>query len=201
MSTINVQGRIDIKSLAMVARAYLERGSMFTCRSDLMGRIVDDASIAAERLGVDRPETDEAAFDYLKSVGINLASSDRGRREVRRALIRDVGVHDYYGEDLMQKRTTKRDMGNASIDYKEMYDTVANFQKAKGIVPVSFEKFMEGKKREDGLYTTNIPAEDTMNDTVVVDPKAYIEKEEKRMAAEKVAYSPEALRQALNPGA
>jgi len=152
MSTVNVQGRIDMKSLAAVARAYVERGSTFGSRSDLMWRIVEDAAIAAENSGATRPNTDEEALQYLRQVGLNIAMSDRSRREVRRALIDDVGVHDYYSEDLFARRVTKAQLKNRPKNtqtdeelFKELYEAGVKLG-YKG----TYEEYTAGMRGDSG---------------------------------------------------
>ncbi len=196
MGAVNVQGRIDMKSLATVTMAYLDRGSSFASRSDLMWRIVEDAAIAAEAVGAKRPETDEAALHYLEAVGINLTGSDRGRREVRRALIGDTGVHDFYGEDLFGRRTTKgqsKQRGKVEDLFwrtdVELYNEVADNMKRMGLVPISFEEYIENKAKKEAEAAAQAAEE--------IDQVAYAEKEAKRLAEEKAAYSPEALQAAL----
>lgn len=183
--SVNVQGRVDLCSLATVAKAYIERGYVPVSRSELMGRIVDDSAIAAERAGVERFVSLDDAVEYLESVGLQIAVGERSRREVRRDLIRDVGLHDFYGEDLMSRRVTRKkqtqeEKGKFWEDDRNAYDAACEAFRRSGLVPISFEQFLENKKKYEA-EKREIGKEETIV-VETVDPVAFAEKERVKLA-------------------
>lgn len=106
--SVNIQSRIDICSLATIARAYVERGAELSTRSELVARIVEDMAMVAMNSGVERFSDVEEAEYYLKRQGLVVASSPRAKKEMWRDKVRNTGLHDFGSADAFAtKRATK----------------------------------------------------------------------------------------------
>ncbi len=106
--SVNIQSRIDICSLATIARAYVERGAELSTRSELVARIVEDMAMIATSSGVDRFSDVEEAEYYLERQGLVVASSPRAKKELWKDKVRNTGLHDFGSADMFStKRATK----------------------------------------------------------------------------------------------
>lgn len=167
--SVNVQARIDLCSLATVAKAYEARGFRAKTRSDLVWQIVEDMAMIAEKIGTERFEMLEDAIVYLYSIGLQVEISERNKRELRKDRVRETGLYDFGSEDALEsRRVSKRGMRGLDFNNEEEhYRTIAEAMRRSGVAPMSFETY---KKRKEEI------------DKEAVDIATFAEKEEEKKA-------------------
>lgn len=140
--TISIQGRVEIISLATLARAYEEGGLRLRSKSDILWHAIEQLSAAYQKQGIVPFETVEDALSYMESLRIPLATSARTRREVQNAQVKQNLEMDF--PDYRQGARVTKDMLQKSD--REEYEEAAAAIRGIGGTPISFEQFMENKK-------------------------------------------------------
>lgn len=141
--TVPIGGRVSIISLAMTADLLSNMNIPATTKSDLVWKIVELGASLAKKRGIPEYETSEAAIQSLQRRGLDLRTSDRGRRSVARALQDEVMSTDFDAE-YMPNRVTK-DMLTKTL--REEYQAAASVARDLGIEPISFEEFCANKEK------------------------------------------------------
>jgi hypothetical protein len=105
--TMTVPGRVDIVSYATVVRGYAERGIHLKTKSDVIWQVVEDMAAFMERQGTERYAMVDAALDALTRAGLFMATNDRAKRSIARALQTDV-LAEVDMQDYGTQRVTKK---------------------------------------------------------------------------------------------
>ena len=159
MSSVAVGGRVDIKSLALVADLAEELKMPSVTKSDLLWKAVEIAATVAKKRGMRQYETAEEAMQSLHQRGLNLGTSERGRRSVAKVLQDEVMDLDFEG--VGTKRVTKSMLAtNPKMEYALACMTAREY----GIEPPSFEEFL---KRKEELATKQPPLKNSTKDESV----------------------------------
>jgi hypothetical protein len=175
-ATVNVQARLSICSLATLASAYVSEGNILRSKSDLIWKAVEHLVGLYEEQGIERITDVYEAVAYMEKIGLYLDSSKRTTRQIQTALVKANAMADFGTPDF-GRAITKRALLSKE---REEYDIAAAAIKAQGLVPISFEQFLENKRKKETVVET-------------VNEGDFAKKEKDRLAAEKAAYSPEAL--------
>jgi len=94
--TVSIAGRIDICSMATVARGYLERGVRIRSRSDLLWQAVEHVAAIMVKTEESEAFTDvREATNYLRAIGLTLETNQRALRSVGRAKLLQDAEEDY----------------------------------------------------------------------------------------------------------
>ena len=105
--TISVQGRVDITSLATLARAYLHEGHNIKSKSDILWRAVEQLSIMyCRKHGTEAFATIPDALEYMESIGLSLGTNSRAQKAILQAQS-DESYFMEFGEDVPAVTTKK----------------------------------------------------------------------------------------------
>lgn len=107
--SVNVQTRLNICTLASLARAYSAEGAFVKSRSDLVWKAVEQVMNLYESKGAVRFTDVYDALSYLDSVGLHLDTSKRTRRQVQSAMVGQNAESDF-GLENFGPRVTKRQL-------------------------------------------------------------------------------------------
>lgn len=117
-TTINIQSRVEICSIASLTRAYIKEGHTLRSKSDIIWRAIEQLSLMYERKHEeDRFSDPVEAIDYMERVGLSLGTNARTMKALQQA----QADHSYFaetGEVFSGFRTTKGKMvgGGAGPD-------------------------------------------------------------------------------------
>jgi Mg-chelatase subunit ChlI len=145
--TIPVPSRVNVCSFATLARAYEAEGIRLRSKSDILWQAVEQlATLYSRKQGIE-PFTDiYEAVEYMERIGLPLATNKTVDRAIRTAaqmqnLEGDFGVSStgYSTKKGLQKEEREGD--------RKLYDIVANSIRKGGGTPMSYEQYMENKKR------------------------------------------------------
>jgi hypothetical protein len=185
-NAINIQARLDICTVASLARAYTREGVLIRSKSDLVWKAMEQlVNLYESKMPIRFTDVYEA-LTFLDSLGLQLDTSKRTKRQVMSAQVNQNAVSDF-GYETFGKKVTKRQIVTTMGD-REEYDLAVQAGKMMGLPIISFEEFMENKR---GLKKPSDVIKETTNE---VD---FAAKEKERLAAEKAAYDPGALRAAM----
>ena len=188
--TVTVSGRVEICSLASVARAYEKEGLLLRSKSDILWQAIEQLSLLYSKKHGIEPFADvrEAAF-YMKTIGLPLDTSTRTIRDIATAKVCQDAEEDYGLESLermIERKSRVSSSPSSSLpkkkgDETETYRKLYTQAKERGFSG-TFEEFLEGiEKVKTGI-----------------DQQAFSLKEEQRLQEEKTAYNADALRSALS---
>jgi len=139
---VSIQARIDIISLATLARAFNNAGLRIMTKSDLVWEAIEQIASAYQRKGATRFETIEDALAYLEHAGLPIGTNKRALRSIMKAQVAQNLEMDF--PDYRQgARVTK---GMLQKSDREEYEEAAAAIRGIGGTPISFEQFMENKK-------------------------------------------------------
>jgi nucleoid-associated protein YgaU len=206
--TISFPGRVDICSVATLLKGYNEAGIFIRSKSDLIWQAVEELSKVAESRGTVRFEDVDEAIAYMDQVGMSLKTNNRAIRSLISAQHRQVAAQDFGRQDFPKPLTNKKQM---AIDDNELlrrdYVAMTEVQASRGLPPPTIEEFKKMRERarreiEERTRPMQAVADEQEDEPVVetVDPAEREKRERERIATEKAAYSPDALRQAMKSG-
>ena len=191
-NSINVQARLDLCTLATLAKAYIGEGAILRSKSDLVWKAIEHIVSMYESNGIKKFTDVYEALDYMDKIGLYLDTSKRTKRQVQNAMVNQNAVSDFgmqnFGRATTRKQVTDE---NQRVNELKAFYTIMVEHNTKNNLPVpTFEEFKI-------LATT--PSVHTEEEVVkeTIDPIKRVESDKARMAAEKAAYSPEALRNAM----
>lgn len=106
--TIPIQGRIDIKSFAALARAYATEHVPFRTKSDILWMAVEQlAAMYMQKHETGQFETMADALEFLDSVGVPLGTNYRTRQNVAQSLAAE-SFYQETGQDVTFRPVTVR---------------------------------------------------------------------------------------------
>jgi hypothetical protein len=174
--TIPVPGRVSVCSFATLARAYEAEGIRLRSKSDILWQAVEQLAMLYSKKQGTEPFTDVYdAVEYMDSIGLPLATNKTVDRAIRTAAQRQNLDMDFDGVEI-DHRTKKKMREEERDNERQLYDIVAASIRKGGDTPMSYEQYMENKKRVVEQQT-----EDAMVETV--NEAEFAAKEEQKMAA------------------
>lgn len=194
--TINVQARLSMKTLATLARAYVDKDNVYIkSKSDLIWKALEQLTALYVENGAILFEDTTEAIRYLDSIGLSLATSSRTKRQVQTSLVRATALADFGMPDFGATTTKKMVIENDRMMHKLASDEM----RAMGLSPISFEEFMENKRQKQASEGERVALSNGEQASIhsPIDTVAYEEKERLRKEEEKKAASPEALLAAM----
>lgn len=141
MDSINIQARLDICTLASLARVYVEDGNILRSKSDLVWKAVEQIFSLYEEEGRERFTDVYEAIAFLRKLGLTLDTNNRTKRQIQSAMVRQTIKDDF--DNKMDPLITKKSLIDSSDE--EQYALMANAIKALGQEPISFEEFKKRK--------------------------------------------------------
>ena len=208
-TSMTVAGRVEICSFATLVRAYEREGLRLRSKSDTIWQAVEQLTVMYSKKHNTEPFTDiREAVSYMMQIGMPLDTCTRAMQSIATAKICQDAAEDYGLETLqtMMKKVTLTSMRKNSVTASpsaalwksdvDEYNTVADLMKQRGIVPPTFDEFVE-EKRVAQPEPAPVAQATQPSGSGPIDEIEYAEKERKKMAEIKAAYSPEALRAAI----
>ena len=183
-TTMNVQGRVDIRTLASIVKAYNARGFIVRSKSDVIWKVTEQIMSLLEREGEMRFELVTDAIDYLNRMGLYLETNSRARRQIAVALTNeDASLEDV---DLPEQRMTvakmtgrvRYDKGKSSR--RSLYEAMVQVMRADGKEAMSFEEYNEKMDEKDRTATIGVET---------VNPVEFADKEAEKLRKLKEAMS------------
>lgn len=199
-TNITVSARLDICTFATIARAYEKEGLRLRSKSDIVWQAVEQiAALYTKKYNIDPISDIREAEEYMDRIGMPLGTNMHAMQDLNRAKVYQDAEEDYGAEDLevMKKRVQFKGMRKSSVatvvaptyrtDEERQRDL---YRQAQGIG-------FAGTYEEYVSTITDYMREQEGRVKETVNSKDFVAKEKVRMAAEKAAYSPEALRAAM----
>lgn len=187
MNSINVQARLDICTVATLAKAYIQEGVLIRSKSDLIWKAVEQLVAMYVSKGAVCYTDVYDALEYLNSIGLYLDSSRRTTRQVQSAQVNQNAISDF-GYENFGARVTKRGLLKAAQSEEAMLKELYN-EAVKHGYKDSWEEYKA--KMENATPAPEGVVRETSN------PAEMERRERERLAAEKAAYDPAALRAAM----
>lgn len=191
-NSINIQARLDLCTLATLAKAYIGEGAILRSKSDLVWKAIEHIVSMYESNGIKKFTDVYEALDYMDKIGLYLDTSKRTKRQVQTAMVNQNAVSDFgvqnFGRPMNRKQVI--DESQRTNELKAFYAILVDHNTKNGLPIPTFEEY-----RVIATKPLNYPEEETVVETT--NPEKFVAKEKERMAAEKAAYSPEALRNAM----
>ena len=151
--SVNVQSRIDVCTLASIARVYEERGMRLTTKSELVARAIEHLAVIMEKSGCERFEDIESAYDFLRSRGLDVGSSRRCAKELWKDRVREVGDTDCSGEDLltppMSMRSTSRQRSAHTTSFRKSMREQDDAEMAKRLRAIAEQSIDSVRRKID----------------------------------------------------
>ncbi len=172
--TISLAARVDICSIATLAKAYTIERMFMRSKSDILWQAVEQLSaLYCRKLEIQPFEDIQEAIDFMDSINLSLRTNDR----VRRSLVKAAGLQAIQKDfgDIPIMRVTKgqkKDSEPLYRDDRDEYETACVAFRKSGLVPISFEKFLENRQR---LVEEKI-------DVDTVDQQEFARKEAEKLA-------------------
>jgi len=189
MNSINVQARLDICTIATLAKAYAGEGVLIRSKSDLVWKAIEQLASMYISTGSQQFTDVYEALEYMNSIGLYLDSSRRTTRQVQSAQVNQNAISDF-GYENFGAKVTKRGLVKAAQSEEAMLKELYN-EAVKHGYKDSWEEYKA--KMENATPAPEGVVRETSN------PTEMERRERERLTAEKAAYDPTALRAAISP--
>ena len=119
--TIVVEGRVDLRSLATIAKFLYAEGAMPETRSGLVSKIIEDYCdlLVSNNLGIAEESTMEA-FKTMNDLGFNLGGPSRSGKRNRKAYLTQIQAETIQADQVGTGPVNLLDSDEAKEAYERL---------------------------------------------------------------------------------